>query len=151
MESPDLETVEKTRALIEELIAHRSPMAAAVPYFAPTDIGCLAPAMQEAESRIKEENDYGNRVRAAIQMSLAAAAASLRVTESLMQDFAQLGLPERQKELQRCACDAEACKDIAGHVAAILSGREAPKLDALMEIKRLKSAIYERFGRWPGG
>jgi hypothetical protein len=150
MESPDLETVEKARALIEEVIAGRSHLTAAVPYFAPTDIGCLPPAMQEAESRIEEENDFGNRVRAAIQMSLAAAAASLRVSESLMQDFAQLGSHERQKELARCACEAQASRDITGHIAAILSGKEAPKLDALMEIKRLKSAIYERFGRWPG-
>jgi hypothetical protein len=150
MESPDLETVEKARALIEEVIEGRSHLTAAVPYFAPTDIGCLPPALQEAESRIEEENDFGNRVRAAIQMSLAAAAASLRVSEALMQDFAQLGSSERQKELARCACEAESSKDITGHIAAILSGKEAPKLDALMEIKRLKSAIYERFGRWPG-
>ena len=150
MESPDLETVEKARALIEEVIASRSPMAAAVPYFAPTDIGGLTPAAKEAESRIEQDNDFGNRVRAAIQMSLAAAAASLRVSESLMQDFAQLSLRDRQQELARCACDAQACKDIAGHIAPILSGKETPKLDALMEIKRLKSAIYERFGRWPG-
>ena len=150
MESPDLETVEMARTLVEEIIAGRSPMAAAVPYFAPTDIGCLTPAMQEAESRIQEENDFGNRLRAAIQMSLTAAAASLRVSESLMQDFAQLSLQDRQKQLVRCACDAQACRDIAGHVAPILSGKEAPKLDALMEIKRLKSTIYERFGHWPG-
>src|SRR5689334_6992988 len=114
MESPDLETVEMARTLVDEIIAGRSPMAAAVPYFAPTDIGCLTPAMKEAESLIQEENDFGNRLRAAIQMSLAAASASLRVSESLMQDFAHLSLPERQKQLARCACDAQACRDIAG-------------------------------------
>ena len=150
MESPDLEAVERVRALIEELIAARSHLAVSVPYFAPTDIGTLTPARQESESRIEEENDYGNRVRAAIQMSLAAAAASLRISESLMHDRTQLSLPERQKELARCACDAQDCRDIVGHVAALLTGKEAPKLDALMEIKRLKSAIHERFGRWPG-
>ncbi|OUM00339.1 hypothetical protein A8M77_21910 [Variovorax sp. JS1663] len=138
------------RAVIEELIAYRSHLAAAVPYFAPTDIGSLTPAKQLSETRLKEENDYGNRVRAAIQMSLAAAAASLRLTESLMRDDAQLGLPERQQNLARCAQDAQACRDVSGHVVALLSGKEAPKVDALMEIRRLKAAIHDRFGQWPG-
>jgi hypothetical protein len=149
MDSPDLETVERTRAVIEELIAYRSHLAVSVPYFAPTDIGSLTPAVQQNESRIKEENDYGNRVRAAIQMSLAAAAASMRLAESLMHDDAQLELRERQQNLARCAHEAQGCRDVAGHVVALLSGKEAPKLDALMEIRRLKSAIHERFGKWP--
>ena len=50
MESPDLETVEMARTLVDEIIAGRSPMAAAVPYFAPTDIGCLTPAMKANRS-----------------------------------------------------------------------------------------------------
>lgn len=150
MESPDLETVERTRAVIEELIAYRSHLAVSVPYFAPTDIGSLTPAMQQSETRIKEENDYGNRVRAAIQMSLASAAASMRLAESLMRNDVQLELRERQQNLARCAQDAQECRDVAGHVVALLLGKEAPKVDALMEIRRLKSAIQERFGRWPG-
>ena len=150
MESPDLETVERVRAVIEELITYRSHLAVSVPYFAPTDIAALTPAKQLNESRIKEENDYGNRVRAAIQMSLASAAASLRLAESLLRDDAQLDLQERRQNLARCAQDAQACRDVAGHVVALLAGKEAPKLDALMEIKKLKETIHERFGRWPG-
>ncbi|VTU30570.1 MULTISPECIES: hypothetical protein [unclassified Variovorax] len=149
MEIPDLNTVVKARRAIEEVIAGRRLGTAAVPYFAPTDLGGLPASIQEAELRIKEDNDHGNRVRAAIHMSLTAAAAALKVSEDLMEGFAELPSSERQLELARCSTNARAASDAAGHAAAVLAGEESPKSDSMMEIKRLGSAIFQRFGNLP--
>lgn len=149
MEIPDLDTVERARKAVEEVIASRRLGMAAVPYFAPTNLGGLPASIQEAELRIKEDNDHGNRVRAAIHMSLTAAAAALKLSEELMEGFADLPSRERQLELARCATDARAAGAAAGHAAAVLSGEESPKSDSMMEIKRLGSAILQRFGTLP--
>jgi len=149
MEIPDLDTVEKARKTIEEVIAARRLGTAAVPYFAPTDLGGLPASIQAAELRIKEDNDHGNRVRAAIHMSLTAAAAALKVSENLMEGFAELPPQARQIELIRCAAAARAASDAAAHAAAVLAGEESPKADSMMEIKRLGSAIFQRFGNIP--
>ncbi|MDM0042586.1 hypothetical protein QTH89_08265 [Variovorax sp. J22G21] len=151
MESPDLGTVQKALALVEQAISGRSHATSAVPYFAPTDIGGLPPAAQEAELRNEEEIAYGNRVRAGVHMSLAAAAASLRVCEALMKDSSQVPYSERQQELQRCAEDAQASKDLADHAIAVLAGRVPPKSDAMTEIRKIKAAVYQRFGQLSGG
>ncbi|WP_139191608.1 hypothetical protein [Variovorax sp. CF079] len=149
MENLDLETIEKARIAIEEVIAGRSLGVQAVPYFAPTDLGVLPSSQQEAELRLKEENDYGNRVRAGIHMSLSAAEAALRVAETLLRDAAYFTLSERKQELAKCANRARRASASASHAAAVLAGEEAPKTDAMMEIKRLGSAMFQRFGQVP--
>ena len=149
MESPDLETVQKALELVEHAIRERSHASAAVPYFALTNLGGLPPAMQEAELRNKDEIMYGNRVRAGVHMSMASAAASLRACERLMADLTHLEFRDRQKEMLRCAGETQAAKELAEHATAILSGREAPRPDAMTEIKKLKAAIYLRFGQLP--
>jgi hypothetical protein len=131
------------------VIAGRSLGVQAVPYFAPTDLGVLPSAQQEAELRLKEENDYGNRVRAGIHMSLSAAAAALWVAETLLKDFAYLAPSERKQELAKCANRARRASASASHAAAVLAGEEAPKTDAMTEIKRLGSAMFQRFGQSP--
>ncbi len=137
MENPDLETLDKARAAIEEVIATRYLGMQPVPYFAPTDIGVLPPTMQEAELRIQEENDYGNRVRASIHMCLTASAVALQVGQTLMKDFTLLDPAQRKAELIKCAEDAMAAADAARHASAMLSGDEQPESDSLMDVIRL--------------
>ena len=149
MEIPDLDTVKKARTAVEQVIAGRHLGTSAVPYFAPTDLGVLPPSVQEAEQRVQEDTDFGNRVRAAIHESLTAAAKALKVSEELMRDFVSLEPHQRQRELTRCSANARAASDAAGHAAAVLAGDEAPKSDSMMEIKRLGSAIFQRFGNLP--
>ncbi len=149
MESPDLQTIQKALELVEHAIRERSHACAAVPYFAPTNIGGLPPAIQEAELRNKDEIVYGNRVRAGVHMSMASAAASLRACEGLMGDNTHLEVRERQKDMLQCAGETQAAKELAERATAILSGRETPRLDAMTEIKKLKAAIYLRFGQLP--
>jgi hypothetical protein len=151
MENSDLKTLETARTAVEEVIAGRRLGVQAVPYFAPTDLGVLPQSTQEAEQRLQEENDYGNRVRAGIHMSLTAAAAALRVSETLMKDFAYLAPGERKRELSKCSSRARAVSDAAAHAAAVLIGEEAPKTDSMTEIKRLGSAIFQHFGQLPTG
>lgn len=147
MESPDLGTVQKALSLIEQAMTERSHATAAVPYFAPTELGGLPPTMQEAELQKAEEIAYGNRLRAGIHAAMAAARTSLRVCEALMQDTAELDYRARQKQMLRCATDAQAASKLAEQASAILQGREAPKTDAATEIKKLTAAVYERFGQ----
>ncbi|WP_156481084.1 hypothetical protein [Variovorax sp. PAMC 28711] len=147
MESPDLGAVQKALALVKNAMSERSHATAAVPYFAPTEIGVLPPSMQEAELRNAEEIAYGNRVRAGVHAALASAAASLRVCEALMKDLSQMEYPERLRESQRCANEAQSSARLAEHSAAILEGRELPKVDAKTEIRKLTAAVYERFGQ----
>jgi hypothetical protein len=151
LEIPDLKIVEKARAVIEELIAARHLGIPAVPYFAPTDLGFLPPALQEAEQKVQEENDYGNRVRAGVHMSLTAAVAALKVSEALMKGFTSLAPQERKRELMRCSQGAQAASDTAGQAAAVLAGLESPKSDSAMEIKRLGSALLQHFSQQSKG
>ncbi len=149
MEIPDLDTVMKARTAIEQVIAGRHLGNTAVPYFAPTDLGVLPPSMQEAEQRVQQDTDFGNRVRAAIHESLTAAAKALKVSEELMRDGVSLEPHERQRELTRCSANARAASEAAAHAAAVLAGDEAPKSDSMMEIKRIGSALFQRFGQPP--
>ena len=152
MEAPDIEIVRRALAMIDGAISARQHGAAAVPYFAPTDIGMLPPSMQEVELQTAEEVAYGNRVRAAIQMSLAASAASLRVCEDLMGDGSQVSYVDRLKALHATAMASEAAGALTGQATAILAGRVVPKQDPKTEIRKLSAAIFQRFnGQPPGG
>jgi len=146
MQSPDLETVQRVRDTLQEVISAREHGAQAVPYFAPTDIGTLPLYEQEKELSVKEETDYGNRVRAGIHMMLSAAASALEVAEELMKNFDVLDAKDRKRELIRCSLNARVSRDAAAEAAAVLSGQQAPKSDAMVEIRRLKSALLQRFG-----
>lgn len=147
MESPDLGTVQKALSLIEQAMTERSHAAAAVPYFAPTELGGLPPSMQEAELQKAEEIAYGNRLRAGVHTAMASARISLRVCEALMQDTADVDYRARLKEMMRCADEAQTAGKLAERASAILNGRVAPKADASTEIKKLTTAVYERFGQ----
>ena len=68
----DLEMLEKARAAIQEVVAGRRLGVQAVPYFSPVDLAAHHPSIQRAERRLQEQNDYGNRVRAGIHISLMA-------------------------------------------------------------------------------
>ena len=149
MDSPDIETVRKALAKVEEAIGARYHAASPVPYFAPTDIGNLPPSMQEAELRTAEETAYGNRVRAAIQTSLAAAAASLRICETLLKDSSQVDYSERLQALNACAVRSATAGALTGHATAILAGKLIPKSDPKTEIKKLSAAIFQRFSGPP--
>ena len=146
MQIPDLETVQKARVAIQEVISAREHGVQAVPYFAPTDIGTLPPFEQEKELNVQEETDYGNRVRAGVHMTLSAAVSALEVAEALMENFAAVDPKDRQRELIRCSLNARVAGDAASEAAAILSGQQAPKSDAMVEIKRLRLALFQRFG-----
>lgn len=147
MESPDLGTVQQTLRSIEAVIGGRQHAAPAVPYFAPTDIGGLPPAMQESEMSNREEIAYGNRVRASIQMSLESAAASLRVCAALMKDSTEAPYSQRLDELLRCGGEAEEAVNLAKNAAALITGRTLPKADPLTDIRRLKASVFRRFGQ----
>lgn len=147
MESPDLGNVQKALALVEEAMRERSHATAAVPYFAPTEIGGLPPSMQEAELRNAEEIAYGNRVRAGVHVAMASAVESLRVCEALMRDQSQMEYSERVRQVVRGGAQLQSAGRLAAHSAAILEGRETPKADAMMEIKKLTAAVYQRFGQ----
>lgn len=101
---------------------------------------------RQKELNVEEETDYGNRVRAGIHMTLSAAVAALEVAESLMKDFANVDPKDRKRELVRCSLNARIARDAAAEAAAVLSGQQAPKSDAMVEIKRLKSSPFQRFG-----
>ena len=146
MQTPDLETVVRVRVALQQVILAREHGVQAVPYFAPTNIGVLSPDEQEKESNVKEETDYGNRVRAGIHLTLSAAVAALDVAEALMKDFATVDPRDRKRQLVRCSLDARVARDAAAEAAAVLSGQQAPKSDAMVEIKRLKTALFQRFG-----
>lgn len=146
MQTPDLETIERARVALQMVILARECGAQAVPYFAPTNIGTLLPNEQEKELNVKEETDYGNRVRAGIHMTLSAAVAAIEVAETLMKDFATVDPKDRKRELVRCSLSARIARDAAAEAAAVLSGQQAPKSDAMVEIKRLKTALFQRFG-----
>jgi len=146
MQSPDLETVEMVRVALQKVISAREHGVQAVPYFAPTDIGVLSPDERQKESNVEEETDYGNRVRAGIHMTLSTAVAALEVAEALMKDFATVEPKDRKRELIRCSLNARVARDAAAEAAAVLSGQQAPKSDAMVEIKRLKTALFQRFG-----
>jgi hypothetical protein len=146
MQSPDLETVEMVRVALQKVISAREHGVQAVPYFAPTDIGVLSPDERQKESNVEEETDYGNRVRAGIHMTMSAAVAALEVAEALMKDFATVDPKDRKRELVRCSLNARVARDAAAEAAAVLSGQQAPKSDAMVEIKRLKTALFQRFG-----
>ena len=147
MESPDLGTVQQTLRSIESVISGRQHAVPAVPYFAPTDIGGLPPAMQESEMLNREEIAYGNRLRASIQMSLESAAASLRVCAELMKDSAQATYSQRIDELLRCGGEAEEAISLAKNAAALITGRTLPKPDPLTDIRKLKASVLRRFGQ----
>ena len=134
------------RVALQEVISAREHAVPPVPYFAPTNIGTLPPFEQEQELNVKEETDYGNRVRAGIHMTLSAAVSALEVAEALMKNFAVLDAKDRKQELIRCSLNARVARDAAAEAAAVLSGQQAPKSDAMVEIKRLKSALFQRFG-----
>lgn len=146
MQTPDLETVEMLRVALQKVISAREHGVQAVPYFAPTNIGVLSPDEQKKELRVEEDTDYGNRVRAGIHMTLSAAVAALEVAEALMKDFATVDPKDRKRELVRCSLNARVARDAAAEAAAVLSGQQAPKSDAMVEIKRLKTALLQRFG-----
>ncbi|SEB10051.1 hypothetical protein [Variovorax sp. YR216] len=146
MQSPDLETVKKVRVALQQVISAREHGVQAVPYFAPTDIGTLPSYERERELNVKEETDYGNRVRAGVHMTLSAAVSALEVAEALMENFDIVDAKDRKRELIRCSLNARVARDAAAEAAAVLSGQQAPKSDAMVEIKRLKSALFQRFG-----
>jgi hypothetical protein len=148
MESPDLGTIQKALALVDQTMRERSHASAAVPYFAPTEIGGLPPPMQEAELRNAQEIAYGNRVRAGVHAAMASAAASLRVCEALMRDLSPMDYASRIEAVTRCAEQAQSAARMANYSAAVLDGRESPKADARTEIKRMTAAVYERFGQF---
>lgn len=146
MQTPDLETIEMARVALQMVILEREYGAQAVPYFAPTNIGTLLPNEQEKELNVKEETDYGNRVRAGIHMTLSAAVAAIEVAETLMKDFATVDPKDRKRELVRCSLSARIAREAAAEAAAVLSGQQEPKSDAMVEIKRLKTELFQRFG-----
>lgn len=131
---------------VEALIEGRQHASPAVPYFEPTNMGGLPPAMQESEMQNKDEIAYGNRLRAGIQLSLATAAASLRVCSDLMKDSAQATYSQRMHEMQRCASDAEGVVNLAKDASAILAGRATPKADPSTDIRKLGASVFRRFG-----
>jgi len=147
MQSLDLETVQTVRVALQEVISAREHGVHTVPYFAPSDIGTLPPSEQEKELGVQQETDYGNRVRAGIHMMLSAAVSALEVAEVLMRDFAIVDPKDRKRELIRCSLNARIARDAAAEAAAVLSGQQAPKSDARVEVNRLKSELFERFGR----
>ena len=136
MNTKELDALKSARSAIEEVIAERYMGLEPVPYFSPTDIGALPAPLQEAEQRVKEDTDYGNRVRASIHMCLTAAAVALQVSESLMENFAPADPKERQAQLSRCAEDAIAAAAAANHAALILVGEQQVEGDTLMDVIR---------------
>ncbi|MDN8618056.1 hypothetical protein [Variovorax ginsengisoli] len=146
MKSLDLETVQMVRVALQEVISAREHGVHAVPYFAPTDIGALPPSEQEKELGVREETDYGNRARAGIHLTLSAAVSALEVAEVLMRDLTIVDSRDRKRELLRCSLNARMARDAAAEAAAVLSGQQAPKSDARVEVNRLKSELFERFG-----
>ncbi|RYH63635.1 MAG: hypothetical protein EON54_07710 [Alcaligenaceae bacterium] len=147
MDSPDLETVEQTLCSIEALLSARQYSLPAVPYFEPTNLAGLPPAMQESELQNRDEIAYGNRVRASVQSSLASAAASLRICSELLKNSVEKTHAERATELLRLAVEAEEAVNLARDAAAMLSGRASPKADRFADIRKLKPSVFRRFGR----
>ena len=74
------------------------------------------------------------------------AVSALEVAEALRENFAILDAKDRKRELIRCSLNAHVARDAAAEAAAVLSGQQAPKSDAMVEIRRLKSALFQRFG-----
>lgn len=66
VESSDLEVVQETLRSIEALLVARQYSSPAVPYFEPTNMAGLPPAMQESELQNRDEITYGNRIRASV-------------------------------------------------------------------------------------
>ncbi len=137
MYTEDLKSIEHARLMIEDIVTARYFGVQAVPTLAETDFAALPPALQEAERRISEENEHGNRLRVGLHMCLSAATVALQVSETLMHDFPELTPAERARALLKCSEDAMAAADAARHAAAVLAGEEPPETEAFFEISRM--------------
>ncbi|RYY91691.1 MAG: hypothetical protein EOO24_30770 [Comamonadaceae bacterium] len=137
MQTEDLKTIEHARTTIEEIVTARYLGVQAVPSLCATDFAALPPAMQEAELRIVEENEHGNRLRVGLHMCLSAASVALQVSQTLMHDFPDLAPPERARALLKCSEDAMAAADAARHAAAVLAGEELPETESFFESSRM--------------
>jgi predicted signal transduction protein with EAL and GGDEF domain len=137
MRIPELDAIDAARKAIDEIVATRYLGVQAVPGLAPTDFGMLPPAMQEAELRMAEDAEIGNRLRAGIHMCLSAASVALELSQTLIGNFPALDRADRAKALLKCAEDALAASDAARHAAAVLAGEEKPETDAFFEISRI--------------
>ncbi|MEJ8859875.1 hypothetical protein WKW79_35370 [Variovorax robiniae] len=133
----DLQTIEHARTSIEEIITTRYLGIQAVPTLSATDFAQLTPEQREAERRIGEENERGNRMRVGLHMCLSAASVALQTAESLMSDLPALTPAQRAQALIKCAEDAMAASDAARHASAVLSGDELPETDSFYEASRL--------------
>jgi hypothetical protein len=132
----ELSTIESARCAIETVLADRALGKNPVPYFAPTDLAGLPPAMQEAELRVREDTVLFNRTRASIYMCLTAAHAALEVTLSLMDESLSLSHRDGARKLMTLADHAEAASEAAHHASLVLMGRATPPADNSMEIRR---------------
>jgi hypothetical protein len=137
MRTADLDSIEKARAVVENIVASRYLGVQAVPSFAPTDFGMLPSSLQALERRIAQDNDHGNRIRVGIHMCLSAASVALQVSEALMNGLADLLPTERAEALLRCGEDALAASDAARHASLVLTGEELPETDAFFEVTRV--------------
>jgi len=133
---PELESIAKARRQVEEIASARYLDQQAVPYFAPTDFAELCPTRQEAETRIKLENEHGNRVRVSLHMCLAAAAGALQVCEALLKTSSQLSAADRTRGLLACSVDARTSAVSALRASLVLAGQQKPTSESLMEIRR---------------
>lgn len=135
--NPDLESIARARAVIENIVASRYLGVQADPAFAFTDFDQLPAHVQEAERQIAQDNDHGNRIRVAIHMCLSAASVALEVGEALMNGLAELPPAQRAEALLRCGEDALAASDAARHASFVLTGEEVPETDAFFEVTRV--------------
>lgn len=136
MRAEEIESIERAKTIIEEIVASHYLGEQASTCMGPTDFGFLSTDMQRVEIQITEEDNQGTRLRAGLQMCLSTASVALEVTRTLMNGFADLPPKDREKVLAKCAEDAMAASDAARHAAAVLAGEEKPETDAFFEVTR---------------
>lgn len=135
MRTEDLESLKTAKTVVDEIIASRFFGIQPAAEMSSTDFNQLSPEAQQLELQIAEDDDQGNRARAALHMCLIASSVSIEVAQKLM---ALPGLPreERAALILRCGEDALAACDAASHAAAVLTKQEPPETDAFFEISK---------------
>jgi len=135
MNDHDLVALREAKSLLDDIVASRYlgvQLSSTLPL---ANFGELSPAEQEAELRLRLEEELGSRVRAAIHLCLSAASVAVEVGHALMEKFSEVDGEERAALLARCAEDAEAASDAAHHAAAVLAHKEPPETDSFRVLK----------------
>ena len=110
-----------------------------VPYFEPTNIGGLPGALQRKERETREENDQGNRVRAASHLCLQSASEALAVVLEIGELSVDEAFAARAKRLENASAQMRMAAALGSESAAVFAGNSDPRSDGSVSITKGRS------------